>query len=111
MGFADARPILPLTHPTGVALRPAQTSDLPALVALENHVFATDRLSPRSFRRFLASSTAPMIVAEAGGKLAGYALVLFRPGSFIARLYSIAVTPAAAGRGVAKALLADAEQA
>jgi ribosomal protein S18 acetylase RimI-like enzyme len=111
MGFADAQPILPVAHPSGVALRPAQASDLAALVALENHVFATDRLSPRSFRRFLASPAARVTVAEHAGKLAGYALVLFRPGSVIARLYSIAVTPEAAGRGVAKALLADAEQA
>jgi ribosomal protein S18 acetylase RimI-like enzyme len=94
-----------------IHLRPGGTADLAALVDLENRVFATDRLTRRGFRRFLASPTADLIVAEHGGKLAGYALVLFRPDSAIARLYSIAVAPHAAGKGVGPALLAAAEAA
>ncbi len=92
-------------------LRPAEARDLDALVALENRVFATDRLSRRSFRHFLASTNAVMITGEISGTIAGYALVLFRPTSFIARLYSIAVAPEFTRRNVGKALLAAAEEA
>jgi ribosomal protein S18 acetylase RimI-like enzyme len=81
------------------------------LQALEHKVFATDRISRRGFRRFLASPNAVPIVAEADGKLAGYALVLFRKGTGIARLYSIAVDPHVARRRIGARLLEAAEQA
>jgi len=86
-------------------------SDLEALVALENAVFDVDVLSRRSFRRFLAARGADLIVAEEAGLFAGYALVLYRPRSRLARLYSIAVAPHAGKRGVGPRLLAAAEQA
>ena len=98
----------PVDEPT-VNLRPGVRADLDALLALEQAAFTTDQLSRRSFRRFMASPSAALIVIEQGGRLAGYALVLFRPGSAIARLYSIAV--ATAGRGVGRMLLAASEEA
>jgi len=85
--------------------------DLDALVALENAVFTTDILSRRSFRRFLAAPKNSLIVAEESGKLAGYALVLYPPRSKFARLYSIAVTPHIASRGIGPLLLTAAEAA
>jgi ribosomal protein S18 acetylase RimI-like enzyme len=95
-------------------LRRGRTTDLGALVALERAVFTTDLLSRRSFRRFLAATSAAsatLIVAEAGGRLAGYVLVLYPPRSKLARLYSIAVAPHIGRRGVGTRLLAGAEQA
>jgi ribosomal-protein-alanine acetyltransferase len=86
-------------------------TDLDALRALEQAVFTTDILSRRSFRHFLASSGATLIVAEEGGRLAGYVLVLYPPGSKRARLYSIAVAPHIGRRGVGTVLLAAAETA
>ena len=77
---------------------------------LEQRVFATDRLSRPSLRRLLASPSARVIVAEDGGRLAGAAVVLFRTGATVARLYSIAVAPPMSGKGVAVALLAAAER-
>jgi ribosomal protein S18 acetylase RimI-like enzyme len=91
-------------------IRAAKTRDLDALIALENRVFATDRLSRRSLRRFLVSPTAAFIVAEGNG-LVGTAIVLFRSGSRVARLYSIAVVPAMIGKGIAVLLLGAAERA
>jgi [ribosomal protein S18]-alanine N-acetyltransferase len=90
-------------------LRPGVPADLDALLALERAAFSTDHLSRRSFRRFVSSPNAALIVAEQGASVAGYALVLFRPGSVIARLYSIAA--ATAGRGIGPLLLAAAEEA
>jgi ribosomal protein S18 acetylase RimI-like enzyme len=92
-------------------IRPAQAADLDALLALESEAFRTDRISRRSFRRLLAAPSAAAIVAERDSKIAGYALVLFHRGTPIARLYSIAVAPDAAGRRIGATLLAAAEQA
>jgi ribosomal protein S18 acetylase RimI-like enzyme len=94
-----------------VRVRAAKPRDLDALIALENRVFASDRLSRRSLRHFLQSPTAAMLVAEGkAGSLAGNAIVLFRPRSMVARLYSIAVAPNMSGRGVAPMLLTAVER-
>jgi len=97
--------------PAAVKLRRGRMSDLGALVALECAVFTSDVLSRRSLCHFLGSRAATLIVAEADGELAGYALVLYPPRSRIARLYSIAVAPHSGGRGVGPQLLAAAEEA
>jgi ribosomal protein S18 acetylase RimI-like enzyme len=95
-----------------IRVRAAARGDLDALLALEHRVFATDRLTRRSLRRFLAAPNAAVLVAEDHpGHLAGTAIVLFRPRSAIARLYSIAVAPHMGGRGVGPMLLAAAEAA
>ena len=93
-------------------VRTAEARDIDALMELEHRVFTTDRLSRRSLRRFLNSPSAEVLVAEEeGGRLAGTAIVLFRPLSAVARLYSIAVAPHMGGRGVGPMLLAAAEAA
>ncbi|HXL48121.1 MAG TPA: peptidase C39 family protein [Xanthobacteraceae bacterium] len=94
-----------------IRVRKAERADLDVLTDLEQRVFATDRLSRRSLRRFLNSPTAEVIVAEDAGRLAGTAIVLFRPRSLIARLYSLAVAPQMGGRGAGPMLLAAAEAA
>jgi ribosomal protein S18 acetylase RimI-like enzyme len=95
-----------------VRVRKGERGDLDALMELEQRAFATDRLSQRSFRRFLASPSADVIVAEEdGGGHVGAAIVLFHPRSAAARLYSIAVAPHMSGRGVAAMLLDAAEDA
>jgi ribosomal protein S18 acetylase RimI-like enzyme len=99
-------------HPAPSAkLRPGHLRDIEALVALENAVFTTDILSRRSFRHFLTSQKSALIVAEDDGKLAGYALVLYPARSKLARLYSIAVAPHIASRGIGPLLLAAADAA
>jgi ribosomal protein S18 acetylase RimI-like enzyme len=94
-----------------VRVRPATGADLGALLALEQRIFATDRLSRRSLRKMLQSPTADVLVADHEGQLAGTAVVLYRAGATVARLYSIAVDPALAGRGIGQTLLAAAEEA
>ena len=83
--------------------------DLDALERLENIAFDGDRLSRRSLRYFIGAQACELLVArardQAADRLAGYALVGFRRGSQRARLYSIAVDPAASGRGLGKALM------
>jgi len=92
-------------------IRKARASDVDDLAAIEKAVFPGDRLSRRSFRQFIERETAEMLVAENEGRVAGYAVVLFRKGSGVARLYSIAVGPFFARLGIGRLLLAAAEEA
>lgn len=93
-------------------VRPATPADLDALVQLENACFSSDRISRRSFRHLLSHGHMSCVVAEEeDGALAGYALVLYRGTTSLARLYSIAVAPDRQGRGHARALMAAAEAA
>jgi [ribosomal protein S18]-alanine N-acetyltransferase len=94
----------------GITISKASRADLAALVSLEAEVFAFNRLSLRSFRHIIGAASAACRVAKAGGVLAGYHLVLFRRGSTVARLYSIAVAPHFRGQGLAVLLMRDAEQ-
>lgn len=102
--------MVPIPPPTSV--RPATASDLDALVELELHAFHGDRMSRTQYRRHLASPRATVLVADTPGEgLLGSAVVFFRTGSTLARLYSIATAAAARGRGIGASLLASAEDA
>ena len=90
-------------------IRPATVEDIPALVALENRTFSSDLVSARSFRQLMTRGNAITIVDEVRGRVRGYALLLFKKKSAVARLYSFAVDRAHRGRGIAKALLAETE--
>jgi [ribosomal protein S18]-alanine N-acetyltransferase len=103
--------LAPVKHTSDTRIRRAAAADLDDLVRIEERVFATDRVPRRGFRRFLASPSSLLIVAVREEAIAGYALVLFRANSAVARLYSIAVAPHARRRGIGMALLAAAEAA
>jgi ribosomal-protein-alanine N-acetyltransferase len=94
-----------------VRIRTAHAADLDALVELENRSFVTDRVSRAQYRRHIDSETGIVLVAEAGGRFAGSALVFLRKGSVRARLYSIAIANDSRGMGVGAALLRAAEEA
>ncbi|MHB8446835.1 MAG: GNAT family N-acetyltransferase, partial [Rudaea sp.] len=96
--------------PADFRIRRATPADLPALVALERRAFTTDHLSPRQYLHHLHNPGALVLAAVDRTGLLGKAVVLFRKGSGIARLYSIAVDHAARGRGIAKALLRAVER-
>ena len=95
----------------GIVLRHAQSSDLDALVSLEHQCFTSDRLSRRSFRRFIRGDHSQCLVLSRDEQCVGYAVVLFRKGSSLARIYSLAVSPSARQGGLGKALLHGSEQA
>ncbi|RLQ22617.1 GNAT family N-acetyltransferase [Seongchinamella sediminis] len=95
----------------GLAFRPAALADLDALLQLEAACFATDRLSRRSFRRWLQAPHGSLLVAERDSTLLGYGLIWCHRGTRLARLYSLAVDPAARGQGVASGLLQALEAA
>ncbi|HSP01688.1 MAG TPA: GNAT family N-acetyltransferase/peptidase C39 family protein [Thioalkalivibrio sp.] len=92
-------------------IRPAEVPDIPALVALEQRCFQTDRLSRRQFRYMLTKANAHVLLSEVDGLINGYVLLLFSRGTSMARLYSIAVDESARGQGIGQALVEAAEEA
>lgn len=90
-------------------MRPAALSDLEELLRIEKAAFVSDRISRRSFRRFLESNASAILVADTGAGLSGYVLLLLRRGTALARLYSIAVDPQRQGMGIGKVLIEAAE--
>ncbi len=93
-----------------IRIEGAVPADLDALLAVEAACFTSDRLSRRSFKRWLRRTDCVFLVARDGANLAGYSLVLLRRGTRLARLYSLAVAPDYQGLGLARRLLQQAER-
>ncbi|MCK5874693.1 MAG: GNAT family N-acetyltransferase/peptidase C39 family protein [Alcanivoracaceae bacterium] len=94
-----------------IDIRPVQPADLDALEALEKRTFETDRLSRRSFRRWISGEHRAFKVATVDGVLAGYILIILHRGTRLARLYSIAVDSQMRGRGLGRKLIEAGEKA
>lgn len=101
----------PPSSDADIRIREAIRSDIDGLTRLEAEAFASDRLSRRRLAALINSPSASLLVAEREGSLLGYVLVLTRRNSRSARLYSLAVAPACAGRGIGSCLLGAAEAA
>ena len=101
----------PRTASDHVAIRAAGPADLATLQAIETACFTQDRLSPRAMARHLRSGNAEVLLATLGAAPAGYALLLYRSTTSLARLYSIATLPSARGKGVGRRLMGALERA
>ena len=89
-----------LHAPPAPNVRRATAGDLDGLVALEQATFVLDRMSERQWRRHLDSLSAEVLVAARERQLVGAAIVFYRRGQDVARLYSIAVAASERGTGV-----------
>ena len=88
-----------------MVLKRAGLADLADLGQLEQRAFSGDRISPRSWRGLVGSASARVTIASNRAGAVGASVLLHRAGTSVARLYSIAVDPAARGQGVARLLL------
>ncbi len=91
-------------------IREANYSDLDELSRIENLSFQTDKLSRRSLGHLLKSGSASTLLDEENGTVRGYALILYRKSTSLARLYSIVVDPDFRGLGIGLNLLEAAEK-
>jgi ribosomal-protein-alanine acetyltransferase len=91
-------------------LRPGRTDDLHQLMEIEKACFETDRLSRRSFLHFIKSGAHELLVICDDVRVLGYVLLLYRAGTNLTRMYSLAIAPDAQGQGLSKRLLNAAEQ-
>ncbi len=91
-------------------IRDVQKDDLSALIELEDKSFTSDRLSKRSFQRWIKGGAGRVFrVLILNGELKGYGLVMLHQGTHLARLYSIVLHDTTRGKGFGKALLSDLE--
>ncbi len=90
---------------TGPAIRVATEADLENIMLLEHECFATDAWSRENMHfEIMAHHTAYAVVYE-NDKLIAYAGLSKVPGSQQSDIQTIAVSPAARGRGLGKALM------
>lgn len=99
---------------TQFVVRDAVRTDLKTLVELEDSCFKSDRISRRSFIHLLkAEHSRVTVLSEAGAlpeTLLGYMILLFRTGTNLCRLYSLAIAPHARGKGLSRLLMQQAEE-
>jgi ribosomal protein S18 acetylase RimI-like enzyme len=106
---------------TCIGIRHAETADIPALLAIEEQSFPTDRMTQRNFRYAILKAKGVVLVAYRqvpnvqGPPLAyrssAYGVVGFHAGTPFARLTSFAVAPGDRGQGIGRRLLTALEQA
>lgn len=89
-------------------LRAAGPADALGILDLERH-FPSDRMSLRSVRHLLRSPAARVWVVQAQVIIAAL-ILLTRRNSKVARIYSVVVSPAARGQGLAQRLVRAAER-
>lgn len=106
---ADVTPT-PAAHDAVIAIEAATEADLPALVSLEQRVFAAgDAFTPKQLRYLIRTSRSLIKVARVDGEVVGWAIALIRrhKRTQSARLYSLAVDPAYQGRGLGKRMATE----
>jgi len=93
-----------------MTVRTAALADADAILALEHLCFVEDRLSRRALLRFLAKPERPVLVAGFGARVVGYVVLSMRPGGRACRIYSFAVDPEIARRGVGREIVGACER-
>lgn len=91
-------------------IRKARPSDLEPLLLLEQQTFSEDSFHQAQINYLLTRARGLVLVVEAGKQLVGAAYLVWRRGGRSGRIYSIAVSEAVRGAGVAAKLLKRCEQ-
>jgi ribosomal-protein-alanine acetyltransferase len=93
----------------GVTVRLATADDLDAVMAIERPVFGHEAWSEEMMRRDMTDANCYYLVGElvGSGTIVGYAGLLCAPGSGEGDIQTIAVSPLARGRGLARVMMVD----
>jgi ribosomal protein S18 acetylase RimI-like enzyme len=89
----------------GITIAPAGASDVDALVEIETRCFEAGGFSRRQLRYLATRARGTCLLLRVDGRPAGYISCLARARGTTLRVYSLAVLPAARGRGAATRLL------
>lgn len=89
--------------------RKAKIEDIKRLVEIENLSFNYDQLNDRQFRYFIQKGHSDLIVQIEGKQITAYGLLLYREGSSLARIYSIAVHKDFKGKGLGEKIMRELE--
>lgn len=87
------------------SIRPATAEDLDALVKLEQRGFTSDRFSRDQLNYLVTRARATTLVLEYDGQVAGAAIILWRRGLTIGRIYNIVIDPNYHSKGFGARLL------
>jgi len=98
-----------ISVPDALRIRKATARDLDIIHQLEVTHFGDDQFSRSQLRHLIARAHATSYVMELGNSVAGSAIMVWRKGSRIGRLYSILISNKAQGRGLGALLLARCE--
>ena len=85
--------------------RLAKIKDIDRLVELENSCFTYDQLDRKKFRYFITKGHDDLVVQIKENVITGYGLLLYRKGTSLSRLYSIAISPDYRGQSLGKELM------
>lgn len=91
--------------PFGGRIRAARPGDLDALMRIEAGSFRTGGFNRRQMRYLLTRARGRIWVAEERREVLGFVILLTPANHRSARIYDIATTPAARGRGISRALI------
>jgi len=89
--------------------RIAKKADIEAIMKIETARFRLDAFSRRQMLYLMNSNTSYFIVALTNDEIVGYLILLSKKGSKQIRLYAIAVSATAEGKGIGQALLDQAD--
>jgi ribosomal-protein-alanine acetyltransferase len=93
-----------------VVFRKAALADLDAILKIEQEGFEWDGFSRKQMRYLMKSDSSGFFVGESDGSVVGYMILLLRKNSHHIRIYSIAVSEAARGKGLGQSFLQLAEK-
>lgn len=95
---------------SGIRIRRATIKDIAPLIDLEDRGFKTDNFSPGQFKYLLTRANSTVLIIEFNKKVAGEAIILWRKGRKVARLYNIVIDPTLQGKGLGAKLLEGCER-
>ena len=90
---------------TGLFVRKAQQSDIPAILEIEWVCFREDSFSKEQFAYLISRSKGTFYVMMEGDRVIAYVSLLFHGGTHYLRIYSIAVHPDFRGRKLGQLLM------
>jgi len=91
--------------PPKIRIRKGAIRDLQSMVDLETRGFKADNFSSDQFKYLLTEANSTVLIIEYGKRVVGEAILLWRKGIKVARLYNIVIDPALQGAGLGTKLL------